>query len=74
MGRLRKDDSQTMLFAAGMVMDPATLEVDEPEEGEEPLAKKKRKHEVHIFPKEHHGKIWHSAKPDDGPDRGASTV
>ena len=56
MGRLRKDDSQTMLFAAGMVADPATLEVDESEEGEEPLAKK-HKHEVHIFPKEHHGKI-----------------
>ena len=74
MGRLRKDDSQTMLFAAGMVADPATLEVDEPEEGEEPLAKKKHKHEVHIFPKEHHGKIWRPAKPDDGPDRGASTV
>ena len=74
LGRCRKDDSQTMLFAANIVADPAKLEAEKPEEGEEPLVKKRHKHEMHIYPQEHHGKIWHPANPDDDPDRGTLTV
>ena len=74
LGRHRKDDSQTMLFAAGIVADPAKLEAEEPKEGEEPLVKKRRKHEMHIYPQEHHGKIWHPVNPDNNPDGGASMM
>ena len=74
LGRHRKGDSQTMLFAADIVADPAELKAEKPEKGEEPLRKKRRKHEMHVYPEEHYGKFWHPTHPDDDPDRGASTA
>ena len=72
MGRIRKDDSKTVLSAAELVSQTADLEALEPkqEEDEEPLVRKKCKHEVHLFHQEHYGKIW---RPDDD-DRDTSTA
>ena len=74
LGRYRKNDSQTMFFAADIVADPAKLEAEKPEEGEEPLVKKRHKHEMYIYPQEHHGKIWRPVNPDNDLDGGASMV
>ena len=64
MGRIPKDDSKTVLSAAELVSQAADLEVLEPaqDEDEEPLVRKKCKHNMHLFPQEHYGKIW---RPDD---------
>ena len=55
LGRHRRDDSKTRFFAA-------------PEEGEDRLLPKKRKHQMHLFIKEHGGKIWKAEDPKDDPD------
>ena len=43
-----------------------------PEEGEDRLRPKKRKHQMHLFVKEHGGKIWKAEDPKDDPDGGVS--
>ena len=45
-----------------------------PEEGEDQLLCKKRKHQMHLFVKEHGGKIWWADDPKNDPNGGASTV
>ena len=45
-----------------------------PEEGEDRLLHKKRKHQMHLYIKEHGGKIWRADDPKDDPDGGALTV
>ena len=64
MGRYRKDDSQTELFAAELVAQTADKEALHPpqDEDEEPLVCKRRKHDMHLFHQEHYGKIW---RPND---------
>ena len=60
------------LFTALASQGTEKLEDLEPEEGEEPLRRKKRKHQIHSFqfgPSSH--KIW---RPDQDPDGGASTA
>ena len=71
LGRCRKDESQTCLFAAGIVSTTVEPEAPEPEEGEEPLRHKKRKHKMHSYALEHSGKIW---RPHENPDSGVSTA
>ena len=73
MGQYRKDDSKTESFAAELVSQTADSEALVPveDEDEEPLIRKKRKHEMHLFRQEHYGKIWH---PNDDPDGDTSTV
>ena len=41
----------------------------EQDEDEEPLVRKKRKHDMHLFLQESYGKIW---CPHDDPEGGAS--
>ena len=73
MGCYHKDDSKTQSFAAELVAQTADSEALEPaeDEDEEPLIRKKRKHEMHLFRQEHYGKIW---RPDDDPDGDTSMV
>ena len=73
MGCYRKDNSKTQSFAAKLVTQTADSEALAPaeDEDEEPLICKKRKHDMHLFRQEHHGKIW---CPNDDPDGGTSTV
>ena len=74
MGHHRRDDSETRFFAAELVSETKGTDLPEPEEGEDKLLRKKRKHEMHLFVKEHGGKIWQPHDPKDDPDRGTSTV
>ena len=71
--RVRADYAATVsLFTALASQGTDTLEDLEPEEGEEPLRPKKRKHQMHSYefgPSSH--KIW---RPDQDPDGGASTA
>ena len=71
--RVRADYATTVsLFTALASQGTDKLEDFEPEDGEEPLCPKKRKHQMHSYkfgPSSH--KIWH---PDQDPDRGASTA
>ena len=60
------------LFTALASQDTDNLEDLEPEDGEEPLRRKKRKHKMHSYelgPRSH--KIW---RPDQDPDGGTSTA
>ena len=72
MGRYRKDDSQTDLFAAKLVAQTADEEALDPpqDKDEEPLVCKRRKHDMHLFHQEHYGKIW---RPDDDDDADGSS-
>ena len=74
MGRHQKDDSKTRFFAAELISEAKGTDLPAPEEGEDRLLHKKRKHQMHLFTKEHCGKIWRSADPKDDPNRGALTV
>ena len=70
LGHHQQDDSKTHFFAA----ETKGTDLPVPEEGEDRLLCKKRKHQMHLFVKEHGGKIWQVADPKDDPNRGASTV
>ena len=70
--QVRPDYAATVsLFTALAKQGTDTLEGFEPEEGEEPLCPKKRKHQMHSYetgPRSY--KIWH---PDQDPKGGTST-
>ena len=74
LGRHRRDDSKTRFFAAELASEHKGAGLPLPEEGEDRLLPKKRKHQMHLFVKGHGGKIWKAKDPKDDPDRGASTV
>ena len=71
MGRRIRTDYAPLprLFAAAATAGLKEPEKIEPEEGEEPLCPKKRKHQMHSYKLSHAGKIW---RPQDDPDNGAS--
>ena len=74
MFRYCKDDSKTHSFAGQLAdkeVDTSTPALPTPEAGESPLQKKRQKHEIHIFNKEHSTKLLQPDDPDDG---GASMV
>ena len=71
-GRHRKDDSQTRLLAVETVSETIDPEVPKPESSEEPLTKKRKKEQVHVYPEEHYGKIWRPSDPGDDPEGGVS--
>ena len=73
-GQHRKDDSQTRLLAAATVSETIESDVPQPESGEEPLIKRRKKEQVHIYPEEHYGQIWRSPGPDNDTDGGTSTA
>ena len=72
MGRHQQDDSKTHFFAAELASENKGAGLAPPEEGEDRLRPKKRKHQMHLFIKEHDGKIWKAEDPKDDPDGGAS--
>ena len=74
LGRHHLDNSKTHFFAAELASEYQDVDLPAPEEGEDRLVPKKRKHEMHLFPKERHGKIWRAADPEDDPNGGLSTV
>ena len=71
MGRRVRADYASIppLFAALATAGIEPPEEIEPEEGEEPLCPKKRKHQMHCYELEHSHKIW---RPDQDPDGGMS--
>ena len=71
--RVRASYASTVsLFTALASQDTDKLEDLEPEDEEEPLRRKKRKHEMHSYELGPHShKIW---RPDQDPDRGTSTA
>ena len=73
MGRRVRADYASIppLFAALATAGIEPPEEIEPEEGEEPLRPKKRKHQMHCYELEHSHKIW---CPDQDPDGGTSTA
>ena len=74
LGHHCKDDSIMCLFAAELASEGRDTDLPKPEEGEAPLVPKKQKHQMHLYVKEHGGKIWHPNNPKDDPDSGASMV
>ena len=74
LGHHWRDDSKTRFFAAELVSETKGTDLPAPEEGEDRLLHKKRKHQMHLYIKEHGGKIWQANDPKDDPNRGASTV
>ena len=74
LGCHRRDDSKTRFFAAKLVSENKGDSLPTPEEGEDRLLCKKRKHQMHLFVKDHGGKIWWAEDPKDDPDGGALTV
>ena len=70
----RQDDSKTCFFAAELASENKGTSLPAPEEGEDRLLPKKRKYQMHLFIKEHGGKIWKVEDPKDDPDEGASMV
>ena len=74
LGHHRRDDSKTRFFAAELVSETKGTDLPEPEEGEDKLLHKQRKHEMHLFVKEHGGKIWWPHDPKDDPDGGMLTM
>ena len=70
LGRHRRDDSKTRFFAAELASENKGTGLPAPEEGEDRLLPKKRKHQMHLFVKEHDGKIWKVEDPMDDPDMG----
>ena len=74
LGRHQRDDSKTRFFAAELASENKGASLPDPEEGEDRLLRKKRKHQMHLFVKEHGGKIWWAEDPKDDPNGGASMV
>ena len=74
MGCHPKDDSKTRFFAAELTSKNKGTDLPKPEAGEDRLICKKRKHQMHLYIKEHGRKIWCPADPKDDPDGGALTV
>ena len=74
LGHHRRDDSKTHFFAVELVSETKGTGLPAPEEGEDRLPHKKRKHQMHLFIKEQGGKIWWANDPKDDPDGGAATV
>ena len=72
LGRHRRDDSKTRFFAAELASEHKGTRLHLPEEGEDRLLPKKRKHQMHLFVKGHGGKIWKAEDPKDDPNGGAS--
>ena len=58
LGRHQRDNSKTRFFAAELASKTKGTGLPAPEEGEDRLLHKKRKHQMHLFVKEHGGKIW----------------
>ena len=74
LGHHQRDDSKTCFFAAELASKTKGTDLPALEEGEDRLLRKKRKHQMHLYIKEHGGKIWCATDPKDDPDGGALTV
>ena len=66
--------SKTCFFAAELASENKGTDLPPPKEGEDRLLPKKRKHQMHLYTKEHGGKIWRATDPEDDSDRSPSTV
>ena len=74
LGHHQREDSKTCFFAAELASKTKGTGLPAPEEGEDRLLRKKRKHPMHLFIKEHGGKIWRADDPKDNPNGGVSMV